>query len=210
MIEVSELTYTYPGGKQFNFGSFKIDQGRHTLVLGESGNGKTTLLHLLGGLLRGYGGTIHVANTNLATLQEGGLDRFRGRHIGFVFQRLHLLRSLNVHQNLTVTSWLSGTPSSKDRALQVLSQLNLADKIHSPVSELSQGQAQRVAIARAVLNKPAVILADEPTSALDDRNCNDVMNLLLSAADESGATLFIATHDQRMKSGIPNTIRIGK
>jgi ABC-type lipoprotein export system ATPase subunit len=207
MIEVSKLTYAYPTGKRFDFGSFKIVQGDHTLILGESGTGKTTLLHLLGGLLRGAG-SIRIADTDLATLPEEDLDRFRGQHIGFVFQKLHLLRSLNVEQNLSVSSWLAGRASSKERALQVLNQLGLADKRHAPINELSHGQAQRVAIGRAVLNKPAIILADEPTSALDDRNCNDVMDLLLSAAEESNATLLIATHDQRLKSGISNAIRI--
>ena len=132
----------------------------------------------------------------------------RKHKIGFVFQKLHLLRSLNVHQNLAVTTWLSGAASSKYRAREVLHQLGLVDKEYAAVSELSHGQAQRIAIARAVMNRPTVILADEPTSALDDRNCDEVIKLLLSAAETSQATLLIATHDQRLKSRISNTIHI--
>ena len=208
-IEVNELTYSYPGGKRLEFGSFKVDQGQHTLLLGESGSGKTTLLHLLGGLLRGFDGHVRLADTILSDLSDSALDKFRGQSIGFVFQNLHLLRSLNVQQNLDVATWLSGAVPERERIRAVLDRLNLGEKMDAAISRLSHGQAQRVAIARAIVNRPSLILADEPTSALDDKHCLEVMNLLMSAASESNATLLIATHDQRLKSAISNTIRIG-
>jgi ABC-type lipoprotein export system ATPase subunit len=208
MIEVDDLMFKYPDGRQLSFGSFKIDHGQHSLILGESGSGKTTLLHLLGGLLRGFSGGLKVNGTDVRSLSDTDLDHFRGQYIGFIFQKMHLVRSLNVEQNLLLSPWLSGGIPSRQRAEETLERLGLSDKLQSKVSQLSQGQAQRVAIARAVMNKPSVIIADEPTSALDDRNCNEVVELLLAVAKENNSTLVIATHDQRLKSRISNRIDV--
>jgi putative ABC transport system ATP-binding protein len=208
VIDVDDLSFTYPGGRRLEFGSFKVDHGRHTLILGQSGSGKTTLLHLLGGLLRGFDGTIAVQDTQLSSLTDSALDRFRGRNIGFVFQRLHLLPSLTVRQNLELAPWLSGNSLPHQQPEKILGYLGLGDYLGARIASLSQGQMQRVAIARAVMNKPALILADEPTSALDDKNCEDVVKLLLSVAEENSSTLVIATHDQRLKSRVGNTIQI--
>jgi ABC-type lipoprotein export system ATPase subunit len=208
MLDIKRVSFTYPGGKTLAFEDFSIAPGQHSLLLGDSGSGKTTLLHLLGGLLRGYSGLIKIDQTDLTTLSNPDLDRFRGRNIGFIFQRLHLVMALSVEQNLMVSPWLAGVQTGVGRAASVLAGLNLAEKKRSKVSALSQGQAQRVAIARAVMNKPRLILADEPTSALDDKNCEAVIELLLSTATEAGSTLLIATHDQRLKSRIANRIQL--
>jgi ABC-type lipoprotein export system ATPase subunit len=208
VIEVNDLSFTYPGGRRLEFGSFKVDQGRHSLILGDSGSGKTTLLHLLGGLIRGFNGSIAISGKDLSSLSESALDRFRGQNIGFIFQKMHLLRSLTVQQNLQLAPWLAEHPSVNQEPVEVLAHLGMADYKNSSINSLSHGQAQRVAIARAVMNKPQLILADEPTSALDDKNCDDVIKLLLSVANESGSTLVIATHDQRVKSRISNMIQI--
>jgi ABC-type lipoprotein export system ATPase subunit len=210
MLEIKSLSFTHPGGKMLSFADFSIARGQHSLLLGESGSGKTTLLHLLGGLLRGYSGLIKIDQADLAVFSQGELDRFRGRTVGFIFQKLHLITALSVEQNLKVSPWLAGLHADHGRASAVLSGLNLEEKRHSRVFTLSQGQAQRVAIARAVMNQPTLILADEPTSALDDKNCEDVLNLLTSVATEAGSTLVIATHDQRLKSRIPNQIQLGR
>lgn len=178
------------------------------LLLGESGSGKTTLLHLLGGLLKVTVGTIEVAGTNLAILSETALDRFRGRHYGFIFQRNHLIQALSVKKNLLMAPFLAGLPQDEARVAAVLGALNLSDKKNARINQLSQGQAQRVAIGRAILNKPDVILADEPTSALDDQNCERVAQLLLQVASDNNATLIVATHDQRLKSKIQNRIQL--
>lgn len=208
MLSVSGLSFTYPNGKILSFDDFSIEQGRHSLLLGESGSGKTTLLHLLGGLLRGYSGLIKINQTDISTLSDHGLDKFRGQYVGFIFQKLHLVKALSVRRNLEMSPWLAGVPITQGHTESVLSGLNLKDHIYSGVTTLSQGQAQRVAIARAVMNKPILILADEPTSALDDRNCEAVIQLLISTATETGATLVIATHDHRVKSAVPNQIHI--
>ena len=202
MIEVTNLRHSYAGNRTIDFPELRIARGHHWLLLGESGSGKTTLLHLVGGLLRAQHGSIRVADTDIARLSEGELDRFRGKHMGFVFQRNHLLQALSVEDNLLMAPYLAGLPQKKERVHEVLSHLGLAEKRHAKMKELSQGQVQRVAIARAIMNKPEVILADEPTSALDDTNCGRVIDLLLQVAGETNATVVVATHDHRLKRHI--------
>ncbi|MCW5911040.1 MAG: ATP-binding cassette domain-containing protein [Cyclobacteriaceae bacterium] len=208
MIRVQSLAYRYNPEKEITFRDLTIQTGEQFLLLGESGSGKTTLLHLLGGLLKLQRGGIEVNGTELSTLTESQLDRFRGKHYGFIFQRNHLLASLTVEQNLLMAPYLAGIKQDKSRVEEVLAQLDIADQKKKRIQELSLGQAQRVAIARAVLNKPSVILADEPTSALDDKNCDRVSELLLQVAQQNRATLIIATHDQRLKNKIQNVIQL--
>lgn len=208
MINTKSITYTYLSAKEIAFPDLAIPAAGQFLLLGESGSGKTTLLHLLGGLLKLQNGTIEVNGTELSGLTESQLDRFRGKHYGFIFQRNHLLAALTVEQNLLMAPYLAGLEHDKSRLDDVLKQLGIADQKKKRIQELSLGQAQRVAIARAVLNKPAVIIADEPTSALDDKNCDRVSELLISVAQQNQATLLIATHDQRLKNKIKNVIQL--
>jgi len=208
MIKTASLSYSYNAEKKIQFSDLTIQSGEQFLLLGESGSGKTTLLHLLGGLLKSQQGSIEVNGTDITKLSESGLDRFRGQHYGFIFQRNHLITALSVERNLLMAPFLAGIKQDLGRVQEVLSQLGIAEKRRSRIHDLSLGQAQRVAIARAVLNKPSVILADEPTSALDDKNCDRVSDLLLSLADKNKATLIIATHDQRLKDKVKNLIQL--
>ncbi len=208
MIKTNSLFYSYAAEKKMQFSDLTIQTGEQFLLLGESGSGKTTLLHLLGGLLRSQHGSIEVNGTDITKLTESGLDRFRGQHYGFIFQRNHLISALSVEKNLLMAPFLAGMKQDNHRVEEVLIHLGIADKKRNRIQDLSLGQAQRVAIARAVLNKPSVILADEPTSALDDKNCDRVSDLLLSVADQNNATLIIATHDQRLKSKVKNLIQL--
>lgn len=171
----------------------------HLLLLGESGTGKTTLLHLLAGMLRPSAGSITIDNQEITKLSSRALDRFRGARIGIVFQTAHFVHSLSVEDNLTLPQFLSGKVSDKQRAHDLLERMNLADKLTRRPSALSIGEQQRVAIARALMNNPAILLADEPTSALDDKNANHVIDLLEAEARNTGASLIIVTHDQRLK-----------
>jgi ABC-type lipoprotein export system ATPase subunit len=208
MVRTEGLAYSYNSQKKIAFRDFDIAEGQHWLLLGESGSGKTTLLHLLGGLLRSKEGRIDIDGTDISKLSEAGLDRFRGKNIGFIFQKNHLISALSVKHNLLMAPFLAGVEPDADRVEAVLSQLGLKDKANENVKELSYGQAQRVAIARAVLNQPRLILADEPTSSLDDRNCERVINLLLEASTAHKATLVVATHDDRLKSKIQNHFQL--
>lgn len=209
MIVVSSLKYRYTAGKTLTFPDFTVDTGKACLLLGNSGSGKTTLLHLMGGLIRIQEGRVEIEHQDLSDLTPSKVDQFRGKHIGFVFQRNHLITALSVRKNLLMAPFLADVKQDEQRIDDVLAQLGLWGKKNAEVRHLSQGQAQRVAIARAIINRPAVIFADEPTSALDDHNCERVINLLLNVSGQNGTTLIVATHDQRLKSVIPKQIQIG-
>lgn len=206
MIKVNHVRYQYPGGSAIAFPDFHVPRGNHGLLLGNSGSGKTTLIHLIGGLLRGHTGNIEINGVDLGSLTEHGLDQYRGRHFGFIFQRNHLIQSLTVEKNLLAAPFFAGLEQKKESVDALLAELGLENKRQAKIRELSHGQAQRVAIARALINKPSVILADEPTSALDDKNCDKVIHLLMEASSGHGATLVVATHDQRIKSVIPVSV----
>jgi putative ABC transport system ATP-binding protein len=209
MISTKGVTYRYSSNKgviskEIFFPDFEVERGEHFLLLGESGSGKTTLLHLLGGLLRPLRGDIVIEGVNITDLSEVKLDRMRGRKIGFVFQKNHLISALSVRDNLLMAPFLAGEKQQERRVDSVLEELGLLEKKNAMIFELSQGQAQRVAIARAIINRPSLILADEPTSALDDTNCKMVIALLNKIANENNAALVVATHDHRLKSELKN------
>ena len=204
MFSIRNLRHAYDGTEVLNVSAWQAEQGAQWLVLGPSGSGKTTLLHVLAGLLRPVAGSVSVAGQDLGALKSKALDRFRGRHIGIVLQRLHLMASLTVLDNLLLAQYLAGLPQDRSRAREVLAGLDIADKAGSRPHELSFGQAQRVAVARAVVNRPQLLLADEPTSNLDDARCLQALELLQGQARACNATLLIATHDQRVKSRMPN------
>ena len=206
MLHTHQLTFAYPNGLELGFPNIRCEKGAHWLVLGQSGCGKTTLLHLIAGLLRPKSGHITIDDTELSTLHGRKLDRFRGQHIGIVFQQSRFISSLNVLENLLLAQYLAGVRQDKARIQTLLSRLNLGHKLNAPTRELSQGEQQRVAIARALLNRPNLILADEPTAALDDVHCEEVIKLLVGEAQEVGATLLIVTHDQRLKDRFEDCI----
>ncbi len=208
MIQASQLQYSYSGAASIRFPDFGMSKGEQMLLLGNSGSGKTTFLHLLGGLLKSQSGNIIIDGKDITRLSETGLDRFRAKYFGFVFQKNHLISALNVTDNLLMAPFLAGLKQDAVRVREVLQRLSLHDKQNARISELSQGQAQRVAIARAVLNKPAIILADEPTSALDDKSCDEVIGLLQQVAAENNSCLIVATHDQRLKARIKTHVQL--
>ncbi len=208
MIELKGLSFQIQGATILDTLNWKVETGRHALMLGASGSGKTTLLHLLAGLLTPSSGTIEIDGQNIAALSGAAMDSWRGRNIGMVFQTLHLVKALTVQDNLRLAQTMAGVPTDDSRIQYLLSSLGLADKAERYPHQLSVGQAQRVAIARAVVNKPKWILADEPTSALDDAHCEETLNLLEAQAQECGATLVIATHDQRIKTRFAHRIEL--
>lgn len=204
MFTIENLKHSYDGAEVLNVPGWRAEQGAHWLIIGPSGSGKTTLLHVLAGILRPSAGSVSVAGQDLAALPPAELDRFRGRHIGIVLQRLHLVPSLTVVRNLLLAQYLAGMPQDDTRVREVLTNLDVDGKAHAYPHELSFGQAQRVAVARAVVNRPQLLLADEPTSNLDDERCAQAYGLLESQARACGATLVIATHDQRIKARMSN------
>jgi putative ABC transport system ATP-binding protein len=208
MISVEGVRHRYGDKQVLALDAWRAAVGEHWLVLGASGSGKTTLLGILGGLLRPSEGRVTVAGQDLPSLSAAELDRFRGRHVGFVPQKLHLLSSLGVEDNLVLAQYLAGLPQDRARARGVLGALGLAERADARPAELSHGQAQRVAVARAVINRPGLILADEPTSNLDDAHCAQAIELLESQAAACGATLVVATHDQRVRARFANRVEL--
>ena len=198
MLEISDLDHRFGGRTVLQLASWTIAPGQHSLVLGPSASGKSTLLHLIAGLLRPSHGRIVVAGRELTALGPSELDRIRGRRIGIVLQDLHLIAALSVEDNLRLARSLAGLPLDPQRIGHLLAELGLTSLAKARPAQLSHGERQRVAIARAVVNRPDLVLADEPTSALDDANCEAVLELLLRQAEASDATLVIATHDARL------------
>jgi len=184
--------------------SWRAGSGEAWLLGGPSGSGKSTLLHLIAGLTASTSGRIVVAGQDLAALAPGQRDRWRGRTVGLVPQRLHLVGAVSVADNLRLAQRLAGVERDDARIVALLQAVQVADLAHRLPGELSQGQAQRVAIARAVVNRPSVLLADEPTAALDDEHAAAALELLRAQAIEAGATLVVASHDARVKPLLPH------
>lgn len=208
MIEVERLSYTYPAAEPLHFPAFSCGKQDKMLITGPSGSGKTTFLHLLAGLRLPHSGEVRIGGQSLSAMSSAKRDRFRGQHIGLVFQQMHFVASLDVLENIMLQQYLAGLPQNKKRAEAILERLGLLHKKHSPVRQLSLGEQQRVAIARALVNSPAVLLADEPTSSLDDANSQRVIGLLEEMAATEGAALLVVTHDQRLKDLFPNQIAL--
>ncbi len=206
MIRTSSLTFAYPGQSPVSFPDVSCERNEHALILGPSGTGKTTLLHLLGGILSPASGEITIGGTALHLLRGHSLDSFRGRHIGIIFQKPHFIRSLTAIENLLLAQSLSGNKSDQSRALSLMDRLAIGRNAHKKTTAMSIGEQQRLAIARALINSPAVILADEPSSALDDQNCRQMIDLLLEVATENNANLIVVTHDSRIKNSIDKKI----
>ena len=204
MFDLRNLRHAYDGAEVLQVEAWQVEQGSQWLVVGPSGSGKTTLLHILAGILQPIAGSVSIAGQDLMALKPAELDRFRGQRIGIVLQRLHLVPSLTVMNNLLLAQYLAGLSQDGVRVREVLASLDAAEKAGAYPHELSFGQAQRVAVARAVVNRPKLLLADEPTSNLDDARCAQAYGLLESQARACGATLVIATHDQRIKARMSN------
>ncbi len=206
MLQTQDLTYTYRRGTPLRFPDLHCAAGEQWLLLGQSGTGKTTLLHVLGGLRSPGSGMVKVAGLSLQSLSRARLDHFRGQKIGIIFQTPHFVRALTVGENLALTQRLAGRAADRRRIQELLDHLNIGHKLNDKPDRLSAGEQQRVAIARALINQPALLLADEPTSALDDHNCERVIDLIERQASEEGATLLVVTHDNRLKAKFENHI----
>ena len=205
MISIKSVAHSYNGTSKISFKDWQIKEGEQWLLLGESGSGKTTLLHILTGILKPSNGEVNIDQTSIYNLSSKELDQFRGRKIGIIFQRPHLIKSLTIEENLQLAQSFANLSIDNQRIEEVLTSLDIASKKKAYPSELSQGQLQRVSIARAVINKPALLIADEPTSSLDDKNATAVLQLLMEQSGLNQATLVVATHDKRVKDAFTHT-----
>lgn len=208
MITINSVSHRYGNTSGISFKDWQINDGERWLLLGESGSGKTTLLHILTGILKPTQGEVLINGTAVYGLSSKALDQFRGRNIGIIFQRPHLIKSLTITENLLLAQSFANLPEDLKRVDEVLDSLGIAAKKNAYPNELSQGQLQRVSIARAVINKPALLIADEPTSSLDDKNATAVLELLMQQSGLNQATLIVATHDKRVKDAFHHTYEL--
>ena len=207
MIKTEKIEFSYDNDFIFKFEDIKLKNEENLLILGNSGIGKTTLLHILSGLLKVKSGSIELYGTELTKLSSFQLDRFRRDNIGIVFQKPHFVNSLTVKENLELAQYIADKKDN-ERIETILKNLNIFDKINKKTNELSQGEKQRVSIALAIVNSPKLILADEPTSSLDDDNCSNVIKLLKKQASDFGAQLIVITHDSRLKKHFEKSIKL--
>ena len=208
MLESQNLKFHYKGGPSFEFPDFQCPDQGHLLLLGQSGTGKTTLLHLLAGILKPESGKVIIKGQDITSLSNKRLDQYRGEHIGIVYQSAHFISSLSVEDNLIMPHFLTGEKVDREKARSILKRLQLSHKLKEKPGNLSVGEQQRVAIARALMNNPDIILADEPSSALDDKNAEEVIQLLEEQSSIAKASLIIVTHDKRLKDRFSNRLEL--
>lgn len=201
MISVEGLNKTYRTGATdvhaIRDVSFTVPQGELLAVKGRSGSGKTTLLNLIGGLDTPDSGHVSVAEQQVNTLSEAGLQHMRRETVGFVFQSFGLIPVLSAAENIGVALRLTRTRAREreTRVRLLLSLVGLTDQAEQRPYELSGGQQQRVAIARALAHQPRVLIADEPTGQLDSETAQSIMQLIQAVVREQGVTAVVATHD---------------
>ena len=210
MLTVTNLKTGYDGKVVVSLSSLVLKKGSKCLIRGISGSGKTTLLYAIAGLGEIKEGSVTIEQTDIYKLDEAGRDNFRGKNVGIVFQSLHLVKSLTVMENILLGSFVNKREQNIAWAEELLKRLGIAELHDLPATDISQGQAQRVAIARALLKKPALLLADEPTSSLDNKSAQQVIALLKSLSAETGATLLISSHDDRIANEFEQTIVLGE
>ena len=179
----------------------EVRRGEIVLIMGPSGSGKTTLLTMIGGLLRPTSGSVRINGLEITALEESKLPMVRRSYVGFVFQTFNLLEALNARENVEVALNLAGVKGRKarDRAQQLLTDLEMDRRLSFRPRALSGGEKQRVSIARALANDPMLILADEPTANLDSKHGHEVVVLLRDIAKEQGRTVVIVSHDHRIR-----------
>ena len=185
-----------------------IGRGEAFGLVGPSGSGKSTLLMVMAGLERPDSGTVTVAGEDLTQLDEDALARFRGRHVGIVFQSFHLIPTMTALENVAVPLELAGHAEAQDRARAELTAVGLADRLDHYPAQLSGGEQQRVAIARALAPDPAIVVADEPTGNLDEDTGKQIIDLLFESQARRGTTLVLVTHDLALAARCQRVARL--
>ncbi len=210
VIKTKELKYRYDAGASLEFPDFSCTASEHLLLHGESGSGKTTLLHLLAGILKPVQGEIWIRGSDIGQLKPAAMDRFRGRHIGLIFQHHYFIRSVSVWENLLAAQYLTGQKPDKARLKSLVERLGIKGLEGKKPDKLSMGEKQRFSVARALANAPKLLLADEPTSSLDDANCTAFIELIAEQAAQHNASLIVASHDARLLSRFQTQLRLSK
>jgi putative ABC transport system ATP-binding protein len=185
-----------------------IGSGEAIGLVGPSGSGKSTLLMVMAGLERADRGSVTIAGEDLSALDEDALARFRGRHIGIVFQSFHLIPTMTAVENVAVPLELSGIADAQARARDELAAVGLSERLNHYPAELSGGEQQRVALARALAPNPKILVADEPTGNLDEDTGKQVIDLLFAGHEKRGTTLVLVTHDSALAARCARVVRL--
>lgn len=212
MIHLRDVQKSYSRGEQAVLACavdrLDIEAGEQVALIGRSGTGKTTLLHILAGILRADRGEVEIVGERMDRMGEAARDRHRGRHIGMVYQTFNLLQPFSALENVLMGA-LFGRGAGGDarlRAEALLQKVGLADRLHHRPSELSVGQVQRVAICRALINDPELILMDEPLGNQDKATGGQVLDLMLQIATDDHKTVVMVTHDPESAERMQRTV----
>lgn len=213
VIEIEDIVKNYQIGsvivRALRSVSFTINRNEYVAIMGPSGSGKSTLMNLIGCLDTPTSGSYFLNGTDVSKMEDDRLAEIRNKEIGFVFQTFNLLPRYTALENVTLPLIYAGVPKieREKMAIEKLSQVGLADRMHHKPNELSGGQRQRVAIARALVNNPSIILADEPTGNLDSKTSVDIMNLL-DEIHKNGNTVIVVTHEEDIAKHAARIIRL--
>ena len=198
-IQTKDLTKEYRQGKNIVMGvdhvNISVASGEFTSIVGRSGSGKSTLLHLLGGIDQPTAGSVLINGININQLQDAALTKFRSKHIGFIFQSYNLINELTVLENIRLPLDLGKMAYDKDYEAEIITLLELEERLKFYPYQLSGGQQQRVAIARALITKPAIILADEPTGNLDKQSGDSIFEFMIKTNKNLNQTYVMVTHN---------------
>lgn len=210
MIEVKGVCKSYGSLQVLKNISLQVEKGEVVSIVGASGAGKTTLLQIIGTLDRADQGSVRIDGTDVTSLDDKNMARFRNEHIGFVFQFHNLLPEFTALENVCLPALIRGDSmaEAESRAMSLLETLGLKERAHHKPSELSGGEQQRVAVARALVNQPSVVLADEPSGNLDSRNAQELHQLFFDLRDRYQQTFIIVTHNEELARMADRTIVI--
>jgi putative ABC transport system ATP-binding protein len=221
LLQNLKKQYVAPDGSAVpvvNVSSFALAGGEQVALVGGSGTGKTTLLHLIAGIVAPDSGRILYSDgqvvgegaTDIARLSEADRDVFRGRHIGYIFQTHHLLPGFTAMENVLLGMSFTGRPRDPKWAQHLLTEVGLGERLHYRPAKLSVGQQQRVAVARALANRPNLVLADEPTGALDPTTAQVALDLIRKLCAEVGASLILVSHDLTIAKQLPRMVTLSE
>lgn len=205
MLEIHDLkkSFDQPGGGRLqilDIASLVVGAGEQVVLIGQSGGGKTTLLHLIAGISSPDSGSIRIGGTEISRLSESGRDRFRAGTTGYVFQTFNLLPGFTALENVRLGMTFAAGRHDSARALSLLERVGLADRAHYRPAQLSVGQQQRVAIARALAGRPRLLLADEPTANVDPASSQIVIDLIRANCREDNVACLLVTHSMQVAS----------
>lgn len=202
ILKVENVTKTYKQGETtiaaLDGVSFSVEKGEFVAVMGPSGSGKSTLLHIIGGVDTPSSGKVFIDGVDIFKLKESNLAIFRRRQVGLIYQFYNLIPVLTVEENITLPLLLDGRKVNAEQLEDVITTLNLTDRLNHLPNQLSGGQQQRISIGRALITRPAIVLADEPTGNLDTQTSNEIVDLLKLSNRKYKQTLIMVTHDERI------------